>query len=110
MKIKMEARGSMMSDCTTNYQLFFDAECTVRDIVNFALDRKGEWGSISIKTPEVIEYKDGLTFPRPKHVAELKYEKGILKSDPLPEDILNRQVFWCYANGGYSYMGYTVTI
>ena len=60
MKIKMKSIGSMMSDCTTNYQLVVDAECTVRDIVNFALDQKGEWGSIRIQTPEEVTLTDGL--------------------------------------------------
>ena len=110
MKIKMKSIGSMMSDCTTNYQLVFDAECTVRDIVEFALSKKGEWGSIRIQTPEEVTLSDGLVIHRAKDITELNYAYGELKSDPLLEDILNRQVFWCYANGGYSCMGYTVTI
>lgn len=110
MKIKMESIGSMMGDCTTNYQLKFDEGCTVRDIVEFALSDKGEWGDIEIKTRIKVDVGPDLTVGKTEYIAYLRYSHGKLLSEPLSDDILNKKVLWCYANGGYTCMGYKITV
>ena len=110
MEIKRTAHGDMMSDCTTNYRLEFDAECTVRDIINFALSHKKEWGRITIQTLEEVKYNDNLIIPKPICLGIMKFSKGELKYDPLSENTLNRRVVWGYANGGFGYMSYSVTV
>lgn len=83
-------------DETSNYDLKFEKGTTVQDVIDFALSRKKEWGTIWIsgkKSRYKMEYRSG---------------KTIL--DEIPDTIKSKRIERGFANGGWSLMSYDLTI
>ena len=87
------------SDCTAPYEVILDKEYTVREFINTVLTNEPrEWGSIGI-------IKRGAVFGDPC----CEYRCGELLSH-LPDDILDRNIDWACAHGGWSLMNYQLRL
>lgn len=92
MKMEWYCTGGPYGDETSRYEVFFDKEYTIKEVIDKILTRK-EWGYIGISAP-------GEIFGKP--VCEYRGDKII--TDPLPEEYLNKTVKSCRASGGWTRM------
>lgn len=90
-------------DCTWNYNVELDKACTVGKLINTILSQKpDEHGSIRICW---WHFSDATSL---KHQCE--YDKGKIVNDPFPDNILAKPVIEVRANGGWSFMNYTIRV
>ena len=90
--------GGPYGDCTSDYILDLELTCTVRQLVEEILERE-EWGSITI-------FKLNITGIRDQISCEYKHDKIIEGS--IPEEIMDKVIYDCRANGGWSLMNYVI--
>ena len=83
------------SDCTAPYEIILDKEYTVREFIETVLtELPREWGYFGIK-------KDGTAYGDPY----CEYRGGQLLSR-LPEELLDQEINYVTAFGGWSRMDY----
>ena len=85
-------------DCTSNYEIEFSREFTVREFVNEVIKDDREWGAFHI-----------VTKAKPFGIEESKYRYGKILSS-FSEETLDRKIKSVKANGGWSEMSYYITL
>lgn len=99
-KVKLR-QISLGPDCSGPIKVKFARNITVQQFIDDVLENHTEdWGEIGIE--------DGNYYSLGKPVIE--YNHGTLKTDTFPEEILNKKVLKAYGHGGYTYVGYKLTI
>lgn len=90
--------GGPFGDCTSNYEIEFSREFTVREFVNEVIKNKDEWGDFHI-----------VTKGKPFGIEKSEYRHGKILSS-FSEEILDRKIKFVRANGGWSLMSYYITL
>lgn len=95
---KLKHVGGPYGDATSNYEIIFEREYTVREFVEEILKNQNEWGYFSIVTK---------AHPFGIEKSEFRYGKLVSK---FSEETLHRKIKSVHANGGWSSMSYYITL
>lgn len=96
-KFCFELTGGPYGDETRNYNVTFPENATLRDLFKF-ISKRNEWGNIRL----------GANLFGP---IIARYDKDKFYGDPEKlDDIEKKKLNAVYANGGWSYMSYYVTL
>lgn len=91
--------GDFGGDCTAEYDILFDKECTLSEFIDMVLESKTEWGNITVKTGNIKCLEIGFS-----------YRHGKLLSFPPTEEYSRKKIKKATAHGGWSYMEYSLLL
>lgn len=84
--------GQAGGDCTGPYYITLKRECTVREFMEYWMQKQQEWGYFGID--------DGLGTPFGNPQCEYRY--GEIITSPFPEEILNAKIRHVSGSGGWT--------
>lgn len=89
--------GGPYGDCTSKYDIKINKEKPIiRDIINYVLNEKQEWGYIIINDNRLTD--------------DFEYKYGVIVKDNIPEEIKDTNIESITAIGGWSRMDYYIKI
>ena len=99
-EIKLIYKSGPFGDECSLYNVQIEEKTTVKDIIDFALNRKEEWGDIYINNKKLFEYRHG----------ELLLHDNLIKYGIQPDSEKKKIVKNVIAYGGWSAMDYHITV
>lgn len=105
--LKCTGYGPVWGDCTSDVYYELTRECTVKELCDYIILDKGEWGYINIAKPGTIydgepriEFKGGSYVDKDGNQIEFN----------MPSHYADKVVKKVKAHGGWSFMSYTLFI
>lgn len=90
----------MYSDCSTYYDVVFEKNATVKDLLNYVL-KNPQHGVFKI-------VKEITCFPNV--ISKCEFHYGKITNGQIPTSILNKKIKKARANGGWGRMDYEIEI
>ena len=108
MKLKFVKAGATMSDETTPYNVVFDKECTVREMIEAILkENPTEYGTIYLRNKD---YEDEGRHEFYGGCPHCDYRRGKISNVNIPEQYMNASVDKVDSCGGWGVMSYWIYI